>query len=363
MNKLKMCALGLGAMILMLPTAVRAEEGRVWLTPPAVTLTTEGFWNTTTGIANWVTLLNTDYEFGLWRDGVLCVDLLAVANLRQEQGKSGVADNLHLFSAIEDSPSTLALMTFGVGQGVFDGSLHLFAGVRNLGKDYFTTPWNSIFTSAMNGLFPSIATNFVVADAPKAAMALHAEWHPNRHWSAKMSIYDGVASELWSELFSLNLRRDGIFMLGEVGYSGDGRGYVGTYNIGASYGYAPSATTLARGGEEKSSRASLWLLAEQPIYRWAGGRELEMILHGAWAPQSDCDLYGGVAVVCSSLCRKSDYVGLLLARGLYRGGAETQMELTYSLPVGHFNLQPALHRVYSTHGNYTIAMMKVVLTM
>lgn len=359
----KLGALTLGAMIVLPAMGLRAEERNTChqIEAPAVTLTTEGFWNTTTGIANWVTLLNVDYEFGLWQGGDLCVDLLAVANLRQEQGKSGVADNLHLFSAIEDSPSTLALMTFGLGQSLADDKVWLYAGVRNLGKDYFTTPWNSIFTSAMNGLFPSIATNFVVADAPKAAMALHAEWHPNRHWSAQMSIYDGVASELWSDLFCLNLRRDGVFMLGEVGYSGDGRGYVGTYNIGASYGYAPTASTLARGLDDKSSRASLWLLAEQPIYRWDNERELEMILHGAWAPQSDCDLYGGVAVVCSSLLQYDDYLGLLVARGLYQGGAETQVELTYSIPLGDFNLQPALHRVHATHGNYTIAMMKVVL--
>lgn len=359
----KLGALTLGAMMMLPAVSLRAEEGSAHhqLEAPAVTLTTEGFWNTTTGIANWVTLLNVDYEFGLWKDGALCVDLLAVANLRQEQGKSGVADNLHLFSAIEDSPSTLALMTFGLGQSLAEGKVWLYAGVRNLGNDYFTSPWNSVFTSAMNGLFPSIATNFVVADAPKAAMALHAEWHAERHWSAKMSVYDGVASELWSDLFCLNLRRDGVFMIGEVGYDGEGRGYLGCYNIGATYGYAPTAATLARHSHEKSSRASLWMLAEQPIYRWDNSRELEMILHGAWAPQSDCDLYGGVAVVCSSLFQYSDYLGLLVARGLYRGGAETQVELTYSIPVGHFNLQPAIHRVHATHGNYTIAMMKVVL--
>ena len=157
----KLGALTLGAMIMLPAVSLKAEEGNSChqIEAPAVTLTTEGFWNTTTGIANWVTLLNVDYEFGLWQGGDLCVDLLAVANLRQEQGKSGVADNLHLFSAIEDSPSTLALMTFGLGQSLADDKVWLYAGVRNLGKDYFTTPWNSIFTSAMNGLFPSIATN------------------------------------------------------------------------------------------------------------------------------------------------------------------------------------------------------------
>lgn len=329
---------------------------------PSVALTTEGLWNTTTGVANWVTLLNVDYEFGLWREGSLCVDLLAVANLRQELGKSGVADNLHLFSAIEDSPSTLALMTFGLNQRLADGKVTLFAGIRNLGKDYFTSPWNSVFTSAMNGLFPTISTNFVVADAPKSAMALHAEWHPTSCWSMKLTIYDGVASERWSDLFRVNLRRDGIFMIGVLGYTGSEEDYLGTYNIGASFGYAPTLTTFESGARHKTSRASLWALVEQPLIRWSSHKKLYMLFHGAWAPKSDCDLYGGSALVCSSIFRKDDYIGLLLARGLYLSGYETQMEITYSLPIGHFVIQPALHRVFADHGRYTVAMMKLTLT-
>jgi hypothetical protein len=328
---------------------------------PAITLTTEGLWNSTTGVANWVNLLNVDYTIGLWRDGSLDLDLLAVANLRMEQGKGGVADNLHIFSAIEDSPSTLALMTFGVGQRLLNDHLYLFAGIRNLGKDYFTTPWNSIFTASMNGLFPSIATTFAVADAPNAAMALHAEWHPSKGWYTKLSLYDGVASQRWDELFRLNIRRDGVFAIGEVGFSGGGKGLWGNYNIGASYGYAPTVAELMEGGHSKSSRASMWFLAEQPIFRRSNGGELCVILHGAWAPQSDCDTYGSLAFVCSHLAFEGDYVGLLASRSLYRGGRETQVEVTYSYPYRYGTIQPAVHRVHSTLGNYTIAVVKLIV--
>lgn len=327
---------------------------------PTITLTTEGLWNATTGVANWVNLLNLDYEFGLWHNGSFTLEMLAVANLRMEQGKSGVADNLHIFSAIEDSPSTLALMTFGVGQRVADDKVLLFAGIRNLGRDYFTSPWNSIFTSAMNGLFPSISTTFAVADAPNAAMALHAEWHPTSRWSTKFSLYDGVASDRWGELFRVNLGRDGIFAIGEVGYTGHSEGYIGTYNIGATFGHAPTASEVQRGGEKKVSRASMWLLAEQPLYRWEGDRELQMIIHAAWAPKSDCDTYGSLAFVCRSLAIEGDYVGIMAARSLYQGGDETQLEVTYSYPYKYGSIQPAVHRVHSAHGNYNIAMLKLI---
>lgn len=324
-------------------------------------ITTEGFMNTTTGVANWVNLLSFESEFPLLLEASLELELLAVNNLRMEQGKSGVADNLHLFSAIEDSPSTLALMTFGVGRSFWDERFSLFVGIRNLGRDYFTSPWNSSFTSAMNGLFPSIATNFAVADAPKAAMALHAEWHPSENWSAQLTIYDGVASELWNELFRLNLRRDGIFAISQVSYTGQRESWWGCYNVGFTYGYAPTASTLARGESNKSSRGSVWLLAEQPLYRFTSERELYVILHGAWAPKSDCDLYGGVALMCRGFMRNGDYIGLMGARGLYVGGHETLLEVTYSFPFAYGKIQPALHRVHAARGNYTIAMLKLVV--
>lgn len=349
----------LAAFALLSPQLV--AQGETSDPTPTIAYTTEGLWNTTTGIANWVNILNVDYEFPIWQDGAFSLDLLSVNNLRHEQGKGGVADNLHLFSAIEDSPSTLALMAFGIGQHFSDNRLFIYAGIRNLGKDYFTEPWNSVFTSAMNGLFPSISTNFAVADAPLAAMALHTEWHPSERWGVKLSLYDGVASQQWNELFRLNLRRDGIFAIGEVGYKGDRESYLGTYNLGATYGYAPTAQELERGGVRKVSRASLWVLAEQPLMLQRGGRELYLIVHGAWAPRSDCDLYGAGALVCRSLLAKEDYVGFLVSRGLYRGGYETQLEVTYSYRWRYLKLQPALHRVHASRGDYTIAMMKVIV--
>ena len=344
------------------PTPLKAHPHSEATPYPSVTLTTEGLWNTTSGIANWVNLLGVDYNFNLWRNGHLTIDLLAVANLRQELGKSGVADNLHLFSAIEDSPSTLALISLGVGQHLDEGRWRLFVGIRNLGKDYFTSPWNSIFTSAENGLFPSIATNFVVADAPNSAMSLHAEWHPSPHWNITATIYDGVASDRWSDLFRLNIRRDGIFSIGQINYKGSEGSYVGNYTLGATYGYAPTATELARGRREKSSRASLWLLAEQPLWIANGSnRAIELLVHGGWAPQSDCDLYGALAVICQAPFTPSDYLGLILNRGLYKGGYETKLELTYAYTWQQLTLQPALHRVYAERGKFTIAMIKLVL--
>lgn len=330
---------------------------------PAVVFTTEGLWNATSGVANWVNLLGVDYEFTLWRGATLSLDLLAVANLRAEQGKSGVADHLHIFSAIEDSPSTLALMAFGVGQELLDGRLMVWGGVRNLSKDYFTTPWNSIFTAGANGLFPTIANNFVVADPPAAALSLHTEWQPIRGLIIKASLYDGVASDKWNDIFRLNLRKDGLFTIGEVSYHGNDGSYVGNYHLGATFGFAPLASTLDEGSHHKSRRASMWALVEQPLYIWEGGSELELIAQGGWAPAGDCDLYGEVGVVCSSLFVVDDYIGCQMSRTLCAMGNETHIEFTYSLPWSLGTLQPALHRVWTSHNSTTLGVVKVIIEM
>lgn len=324
-------------------------------------VTTEGLWNTTTGIANWVNILTTDSSFSLpWKTS-LSVEFLSINNLRMQQGKSGVADNLHLFSAIEDAPETLSLMTLGLERSFAEGKFMLFAGIRHLGRDYFTSAWNSLFTSAMNALYPTISTNFVVADAPCAAMALHAEWHPTERWSLKASLYDGVASQEWRELFVVNPHRDGVFAIGELSYSGDDNGLWGTYNIGATYGYAPTLAGLENGDHQKVRRASVWMLAEQPIIRGLGDRELCMLLHGAWAPKGDCDLYGGVGILCREFLFEGDYIGIMASRGFYTGGHETQIEMTYAIPYKYGTIQPALHRVHSSVGNFTVGMLKVVV--
>lgn len=328
---------------------------------PAVVFTTEGLWNTTSGVANWVNLLGVDYKFALWRGGHLSLDLLAIANLRAEQGKGGVADHLHIFSAIEDSPSTLALMALGVGQELLEGRLMVWGGVRNLSKDYFTTPWNSIFTSAMNGLFPTIANNFVVADPPAAALSLHTEWQPTKGLNIKASLYDGVASDKWGDIFCLNIKKDGLFAIGEVSYHGEEESYVGGYHIGGTFGFAPLASTLEEGSHHKSRRASMWALVEQPVYIWEGGSQLRLIALGGWAPASHCDLYGELGVVCSNLFVVDDYIGCQFSRTICAAGNETHLEFTYSLPWSLGTLQPALHRVWTSHSSTTLGVMKVII--
>ena len=327
---------------------------------PNITYTTEGLWNTSNGHANWINILNAYHEIDLWRGGSLDIDLLAVNNLRYSQGKSGIADDLHIFSAIEDESVHLSLFEFGITHH-FNASTLSF-GVRNVNKDYFTSPWNSIFTSSVGGLFPSLSDNFPISDSPMSAMCLHSELYLFEGFVWKSSLYNGVASNQWDEVFNIRPKRDGVFSITEFSYTGKEGTYLGTYRLGAAFGDTPlpEAQRSADNPTKKHKRESIWLLVEQPLYFTPDGHQLTLLLHGGWAPNSECELYGAMGILWRGLLSDEDYIGFLYNRSLYRTGYETALELTYAYPTSFGTIQPAIHRVYTHTATHTIAMAKVV---
>ena len=339
---------------LVLPTFATTKPA------PEITYTTEGLWNASTGHANWINILNAYHEIGLWKNGTLDIDLLAVNNLRDAQGKGGTADNLHIFSAIEDESVALSLFEFGLTQR-FDASILSF-GVRNVNKDYFGSPWNSVFTSSVGGLFPSLSDNFPISDSPMSARCLHSEITLFRRLVWKSSLYNGVASNRWDEVFNIRPKRDGIFSITEFTYTGKEGTYVGRYQLGAAFGDTPlpEAQRSPQEPNKKHKRESVWTLVEQPLYIAPDGRQLTLLLHGGWAPKSECELYGAVGVLWQGLLSEKDYIGLLYDRSLYTTGYETEIELTYAYPTSFGTVQPALHRVYTHTSAHTIAMAKVI---
>ncbi len=325
-----------------------------------ITYTTSFLWNTTSGVANWINILNAYHSLDLWRGASFNIDLLAANNLRNSQGKGGVADNLHIFSAIEDESVALSLFEFGLTQDF--GLSNVFFGVRNVNKDYFTSPWNSIFTSSVGGLFPTISANFPISDSPRSAICLHSELEFTRHIKLKSSLYNGVASEKWDEVFNIRPSRDGIIAINELSYTATEGTYWGNYHLGYSYGHTPLPEEQrdAKDPLKKVSRSALWMLIEQPLYIAPSGSQLTLLLHGGWSPESICDWYGAVGMIWQGLLFEGDYIGLLYDRSLYTAGYETEVELTYSYPAPFGIIQPALHRVYTPTDAHTIAMMKAI---
>src|SRR5574344_544895 len=99
-----------------------------------IEFTTEGLYNATYNRGNWINILDVGIDQRLWRNATISLNLLSVNNLRNTHGLGGVADDLHIFSAIEDGDVDLSLFMFGLTQSI--GDVNLFLGVRNVNIDY-----------------------------------------------------------------------------------------------------------------------------------------------------------------------------------------------------------------------------------
>lgn len=319
-----------------------------------VNYTTEFLYGFDTDKANWANVLDVDFSRNLWRGGNIRLNLLSSDNLRDSRGKEPIAPDLEIFSAIEEESSPLTLFIFGISQKI--GISDVFLGVRNVNEDYFDTPWNSLFTSPSNGLYPCISEGYPLADAPRSALCLHSEMRFSEHWLYKSSLYNGVATNDWLRVFNFRPRKQGLLAISELSYSGREGSYVGSYHLGTVFG---DCYDEERGKKVKND--SFWLLAEQPLYYSRSGQTLQLLLQGGYSTAGSCRGYFGIGTIWRGLFQKSDYVGLLAQRSFHDEGDETDWELTYAMEWGAATIQPALHLLFGGDKTRAIGVMKVVM--
>ena len=120
--------------------------------------TTEGLWNITDGKTGWCNLLEVSAETGLWKNAQLETAAISTYNLGIP-----VAGDLQAFSCIDAGPDkAFRLIEAGIRQNIGDkGSV--YAGLRNIDMDHFTTPFTALFTNASHGNFPILSANFPLA--------------------------------------------------------------------------------------------------------------------------------------------------------------------------------------------------------
>lgn len=312
-----------------------------------ITGTTEGLWNITDGKAGWCNLLEVSVETGLWKGARLETAAISTYNLGIP-----VAGDLQAFSCIDAGPDkAFRLVEAGIRQNIGDkGSV--YAGLRNIDMDHFTTPFTALFTNASHGNFPILSANFPLATYPLAALCLHTEFSPLPDLTFRESLYNGVASDRINRQFRFCPRSDGMFNIGSLSYHiGEEDHHHGYYAVGYALGSSPSETS-----SDKTFNYALWTLIEQPFLH-VGESHLGALLQGGTSPasRSTCRYYWGAGLVWSNITQKMIQVGLVVNRAIYADGRETDVELTGSFPLcRHFTLQPAVHCI-NTNGRYTAA--------
>jgi hypothetical protein len=143
---------------------------------------TEGEWNMQDDKTNVITQMNAGLGGILWRGAEWQVALISTYNLSLDREREwNIGDDDQVFSNIMlDCQLPLALSVFGITQNISE-QFSVFLGVRNLNVDYFTSPCTALFTNSSDGIFPTLADNWRLANYPTSAMCLHLEWNMSRN--------------------------------------------------------------------------------------------------------------------------------------------------------------------------------------
>jgi porin len=316
-------------------------------------ITTEADWNVINGRANMLSQLNLGLNIPLWKGATLETNILAVRNLRLERGQSQhIATDRQVFSNIqldEQLPPTLSV--WGISQQV-GSHLMIFAGVRNMNVDYFTSEYGSLFTNSSDGMYPTLADNWQLANYPEAALCLHFEWHINNNMTLRHSLYNGKTSKHLGGLLRFAPQSDGIVDIAELDLKEH-------YRLGMLNGWQPT-----NGEQQKRHITSLFSTVEQPLYQ--KNIEIGLLFEAgcAFGDDANTSAYLGAGIIAKHLLRKNDQAGIQIHHAIYTDNShETDIEVTYRTSLTkHLYLQPAIHFIRTSSCYESIGLLRAVFS-
>lgn len=310
-----------------------------------VTYTGELQYSPTTHRANFCNLLRTDWNILVYKNGEFNASTLHFYKVNP----MCVLEDELTFSNIEETNNPFALALLGYTQNIWKSTL--FLGVRNMNEDYFNSPLTSFFTNSSCGIFPTISTNYPIANYPLSGLCFHYTGQFNR-LRVKGSLYNGAGYNGWSKEdnpFIIDFKNDGIFGITEINYESD----YGLYLCGIS---AHSNVAMYREWRceatqttQKKTDFIWWLYAEQQLFE-RSGHQINLLLQYSenGYKNSYCNRYGGLGMLWAFQDNKANQhsLGLVATGAEFDKNYEVDFEITYSYQIKKgFCVQPVIHLV------------------
>lgn len=321
-----------------------------------LTAITEGQWNLTSGRGGWANKLDAGIGVKLWTGATAEGRVLSTW-----QPTDAVADVCQDFSNINAPNRPLRLIHFGLQQTL--GKMSVYAGLREADEDYFCTPLAGISTGASCGCAPTVNDNFHINVFPLTSLGLHVTYQPIEPLTIQASLYNGIAYDTFHRSFRFRPHRDGVITLGSISYerpADNDEDFGATYLIGWNFGNHYREST-----QRRHSQSGFWLTAEQPICHLGrvGVAVGATFAHEFKDPEVATGYWNGTLAL-NRLTRIGGTFALVFNRAYYHEAHESDLEATFSLPLGkYFTLQPALHH-YSTNGqSQWLAQMRVTFAL
>lgn len=260
-----------------------------------------------------------------------------------------IIDDLQGFSNIEADNLPLAIAVAGITWSINENN-SLFAGIRRVDEDYFTSDVTGLFTNASCGIYPTLSCNYPVATFPDAAIGLHYR-HEAQRWAAQASVYNGTGHHRFTgsdNAFRVCPSSDGVLTM----VQGEYHGSHGDYFAGAAMHYG-RVDEVAR----RQARTALWAYGEQHV---TSVLSLIVGYSHAFNHDSQCSDFAGLGATWQ---HNKITAGIFSDYARFDKGNEWATEVTCKYQLNdNLALQPAFHYVHNSD-NKVAALLRVVMNL
>ena len=312
------------------------------------------------GRCSLVSLLRIDYIQPICNNVRLEFAGISIARTHGES----IVSSLQGFSNIDEDNTAMAPAVAGLA--MTSGGTKLFAGIRNMNEDYFTSHFTSLFTNSSCGVFPTISANYRIANYPLASAGIHFE-QKIKGLTLMSSVYNGKGYKRFTgrdNVFRLCPESDGLFYILSINYQYNGS----TYNFGASLHHGSpvpyeetaglQASEKTQKTQKKTTTGAVWGYAEQMITP-----QLCAMMQYSANPSKGiaCRRYAGIGLVRTM---RNAELGVFAGRAVYKDETEWAAELTCRINCfGHGYIQPALHFIRNSDGTHCVGLLRMNYTM
>lgn len=260
-----------------------------------------------------------------------------------------ILDDIQGFSNIEADNLPLALTVAGITWNINKYN-NLFAGIRRVDEDYFTSDVLGLFTNSSCGIFPTLSCNYPVATFPEAGMAIHYR-HEREQWAFQASLYNGTGHHKFTgkeNVFRVCPASDGIMAWGQGEYHGKNGDYFA--GMALHYGSLDESST-------HKARTTVWAYCEQ---RLNPSVSIVASYSHAFHSSSPCIDFAGVGAMWQN---DKIQVGVFSDVARFTDINEWATEVTCKYQINNnIALQPAIHYIHNSDSKVA-GLMRVTVNL
>ena len=280
-------------------------------------------------------------------------DSFEAATLHVAKTNDGIIDDWQGFSNIDEDNHFALLAVLGYMHEWNSG--HLFAGVRNVNEDFFTSGITSLFLNSSEGIFPTIASSYPIANYPHSGLTLYFDVTKGR-WTFKNSLNNGAGYSGWKahdNPFLVRPKKDGIFNMSQLEYNYKGGKYFAGIAVHTRQYPINEDGEMVSSDESRSKlTGAWWVYGEQEVWN-SGEKTISCMVQYSenTSHQNACYRY---AEVGGSYQDEKNECGLSAQYARFQQGTECSLEATWKRQLTEsISIQPSFQYIKNDNGDFT----------